>query len=498
MSNIKLEEVFKTNGIPTYTFVRPEEYNQLLVALRTPGRGIVIEGPSGIGKTTSIRAALDDLKVKNEVLSLSGRNPKDLELINALHTMNDVGTVLIDDFHILDNQVKRNIADYLKLLADDENEKSKIIILGINHAGQTLIEFAGDLNNRLEIIRFESNPDEKIEELLEKGEKALNIEINVKNEVIQSSNGSFYIAQMLAHQICLDADIMEKQENCRATDISFELCRGKVFDKLSGVFMKPAESFSQGTRVRKEGRAPYLHLLYWLSESEEWSLNIDKVIRSHPEHRGSIIQVAEKGHLKSLIENNEDIEKVLHYDETSRILTVENPQFMYFIRNISWSKFAKDIGFGSIGFSTPYDFALSFAGEDREVAEMLSDKLEEKETQVFYDKNEQHRILASNIEDYLRPIYQSDAEFIIVLLGKEYPKKIWTKFESEQFKERFKENAVIPIWFSDTDLGIFDESRKFGGITIDKNKDLEPQVDRIVEMCCKKLLESREQKSEAA
>ena len=49
----QVEEVFKTNGVPTHTFVRPKEYLQLQVGLRTPGRGVVIEGPSGIGKTTA-------------------------------------------------------------------------------------------------------------------------------------------------------------------------------------------------------------------------------------------------------------------------------------------------------------------------------------------------------------------------------------------------------------------------------------------------------------
>ena len=48
---IFLEDVFKTSGTPTYTFVRPVEYTKLIVALRTKGRGLVVEGPSGIGKT---------------------------------------------------------------------------------------------------------------------------------------------------------------------------------------------------------------------------------------------------------------------------------------------------------------------------------------------------------------------------------------------------------------------------------------------------------------
>ena len=61
MAQPLLEDVFKRSGLPTYTFVEPAEYNHLKVALRTPGRGLVIEGPSGIGKTTAVRRAAADI-----------------------------------------------------------------------------------------------------------------------------------------------------------------------------------------------------------------------------------------------------------------------------------------------------------------------------------------------------------------------------------------------------------------------------------------------------
>jgi hypothetical protein len=39
--------------------------------------------------------------------------------------------------------------------------------------------------------------------------------------------------------------------------------------------------------------------------------------------------------------------------------------------------------------------------------------LQEMEFEVFYDRNEQHSVLAEDIGDYLRPIYQADARFVI-------------------------------------------------------------------------------------
>jgi hypothetical protein len=113
------------------------------------------------------------------------------------------------------------------------------------------------------------------------------------------------------------------------------------------------------------------------------------------------------------------------------------------------------------------------------------------EFEVFYDQNEQHRILAEDIEDYLRPIYQSDAQFVVALLGPEYPKRIWTKFESDQFKERFKHGDVIPIWFTTAAPGMFDESTRVGGFTFDPTADREAQVAEIADLLRRKLADER-------
>ena len=143
-------------------------------------------------------------------------------------------------------------------------------------------------------------------------------------------------------------------------------------------------------------------------------------------------------------------------------------------------------------FNKPYDIALSFAGENRDLAQALFDKLVTREISVFYDQNEQHRILAENVEDYLAPIYRSEAEYVVVLLSTHYPKKIWTKFESDQFKARFGENKIIPIWYSDTDVSIFDETRKYGGYQFDVSPgQFEAETNKIVELIAKKIEETR-------
>src|SRR6185312_5649356 len=110
----RLEEVFKTSGVPTYTFVQPKEYTQLLVALRTPGRGVVIEGPSGIGKTTAVDNALKEIGIAAGVSKLSARKPADVEYIEALPGMGAVGICIVDDCHKLSDSTRSRLADYMK------------------------------------------------------------------------------------------------------------------------------------------------------------------------------------------------------------------------------------------------------------------------------------------------------------------------------------------------------------------------------------------------
>lgn len=249
-----VEEVFKRSGIPTFTFVEPVEYRSLLVSLRTPGRGTIIEGPSGIGKTTCVLRIIEALGSGASVTKLSGRNPDDYDLIACLPELGDLGLVLIDDFHRLPNEMKFKIADFIKLLADAENTRSKVVIAGINKAGQALISYASDLTGRIDRIPFESNPDDKVSQLIEKGEIALNVSLNIKPDIVRESQGSFHLAQMLCYETCLDSNILDEKVEKTWSHSSIEVIRERVLSDLSGTHFSRAKLFATGPRLRREGR----------------------------------------------------------------------------------------------------------------------------------------------------------------------------------------------------------------------------------------------------
>jgi hypothetical protein len=487
----ELQDVFKLSGVPEITFVRPDEYDALVVNLRTPGRGLVIEGPSGIGKTTAIARALDEIGIATDVLRLSARRKEDVQMIAALPELGELGIVVVDDFHRLDDGVRAELADFLKTLADEESRHTKVVIVGINRVGQTLISFARDLNNRVDILKFEANPAHKIEQLIRLGEGALNADLATASEIVSASGGSFYIAQMLCHETCVAAGLLETRSSRDAVEVSFETVRQRVMDRLRTAFLPIATTFAHGTKLRREGRAPYLNILRWLAEANEWSIALDREMARHPELRGSVGQVVDKGFLVGLIEGDEDLGSVIHFEPKTSVLSVEDPQFVFFLRNLAWNEFARHVGYVGLEFERPYDFALSFAGSDREYASKLADLLRDAEVEVFYDRFEQHRILAEDVEEYLGPIYRSEAAYVIALLETDYPKRIWTKFESDQFRERFKDGSVIPVWFTTAPPGLFDEAVRVGGVTFDPNGDVDAQLRSIADLLVKRLQEDR-------
>ena len=360
-------------------------------------------------------------------------------------------------------------------------------------AGQSLVDFAPDLNNRIDVIKFETNANSKVAELLTKGEVALNVTINVKDEIIAESQGSFYIASLLAYDVCLRSGIHETQNDTYEIEVSFELVKAEVWKRLARTFESRCERFCRGNGHNPGGRAPYLHVLRWLAQEKEWTLYLREAIKRNSSLKGSVLQIVEKDFLRRLIDGDSEISAVLHYNLSNEpLLTVEDPQFMFFIRNISWDTFSKQLGFVDASFPHRYDFALSFAGTDRVMAESLFNALTAREILVFYDKNEQHRIIAEDIEEYLAPIYKSEAQFVVCLLGPDYPNRIWTKIESDAFKGRFMKNAVIPIWFDSAPPGIFDASKKVGGLSFSYKADLGEQTNAFAETLAKKLFDSRQ------
>ena len=482
-TNLFLEDVFCDSGVPKYTFVEPSEYTKTKVALRTPGRGVVVEGPSGIGKTTCIKKILEDIDLK--AVCLSARKKEDMDYIQLLlqTPQDNWGIVIIDDFHYFSEDIKKAISDLLKVCADEGRINMKLVLIGINRAGESLVKLAADLNDRIETIKFQKNSKDKVLELIEKGENALNVSIQCKQNVVRESCGSFNIAQMQCKTICISQNITERAKNqCSITTSITEAITQKM-QELDRVFKRPVQLFAVGNRNRRGGRATYLRFLMWLAESDEGAIQMNDISLRHPQYKASINQIADRLYISQLIANHEEISNILYYETNSKLLAVENPKFIFYLKHLNWDQFAKEMGFNLEECKTKYDFAISFAGERREYAKMIYTQLTENEFSVFYDEDLDISadILGRDLDKYFEPIYKADATYIIALIDNTYSQKIWPAFEMSKYKKRFKEGSVIPIIFEDFYPSPVDLLYKKGYMRIDSTKsDIQQQIEKIV------------------
>lgn len=483
---VLLEEVFKISGVPTYTFVEPSHYHRLKVALRTPGRGVVIEGPSGIGKSTAVATALQELGVLDETLNLSARSPSDISLVEEILTSSSFGTVVVDDFHRLPLPLQNGVADLLKRLADSEDANNKLVVVGINQAGAPLLKHAPDLTNRIDRIRFEAEPASKVGEVVSMGAAALSVQIGAADAIIDASNGSFYLAQLLCHEACLQAGVLQRQDAQTQVGTLYATIKRQVMERQKGRFGGVFRDFARGNKFRPGTRAPYLNMLTWLAESDSGTIDIREALQAHPTERVSVKATIDNKGIDTLTATS-SIAGVFYYNPDSRILAIEDPHAIFYLRNLDFAEFVQEVGFTKVTFEKPYDVALSFAGEDRDFAELLNDHLAEEGLAVFYDKAEEARILAEDVEALLGPIYESESEFVVAVMGTKYGVKRWTLFESSKFKDRIAEGEVIPIWSKDVPPSAFDPTYLRGGRMFDPHGDLVVQARECAKVIADKV-----------
>jgi hypothetical protein len=76
-----------------------------------------------------------------------------------------------------------------------------------------------------------------------------------------------------------------------------------------------------------------------------------------------------------------------------------------------------------------YDVALSFAGEDRSVAEALAQALRDSGARVFYDRYEQATLWGKDLYQHLQTVYRDTARYCVVFVSAAYARKLWTRHE---------------------------------------------------------------------
>jgi hypothetical protein len=76
-----------------------------------------------------------------------------------------------------------------------------------------------------------------------------------------------------------------------------------------------------------------------------------------------------------------------------------------------------------------YDVALSFAGEDREVASSFARLAQASDLKVFIDEEHLWEAWGKNLNEYLADVYYNQSRYCVIIISKDYCQKAYTNLE---------------------------------------------------------------------
>lgn len=134
-----------------------------------------------------------------------------------------------------------------------------------------------------------------------------------------------------------------------------------------------------------------------------------------------------------------------------------------------------------------YDVAISYAGEDRALADELTNLLMNRGMKVFQDEYRPEAAAAwKDMVDHLVNLYARKAQYCLLLISEHYPLTAWTESERTEARERsFREaeRYILPILLDD---------KAIPGLGASNAWDLRQHArEEIVDVVERKLMETK-------
>jgi hypothetical protein len=484
MRKFSLSEVFNESVIPEITFVEPREFDDLVGSLMTDGKHVTLCGPSGCGKTTLAKKALARADIGSAKLHwMSGRDhttARSWEAVFAgefgcgeeevLEWMLAAGLIVVDDFHHLGRDVRDAVGRHLKRW----NERGiRVFVIGIAETSYHLLNLDTELGIRIDAYDMKTQNDEFIGHVVGKGERALNItfEERTKAQFKAASKGIPSAIQAICRIACLRSGIHGTLDEQRDIAPTMEDVRDGVLRIYRGKYQNKIVGLAKGKQQARSVHNTYFEIIKNICLLDKSEVSVEELrsrivgTATEPKERGK-----KNTSFYNCLNNLESVilqrglADAIYFEPTSRTISIEDPSFRLYLSLIDIEELEKAVRVRKTTF--PWDVAVSFSGTQRATVERLRDLLNEAGYTCFYDFDQQHILWGQNLRTKLADVYANEAEYMVVLLSKDYPEKDWPAFELDVGKNARRKRTkeyLLPIKVDDvvvvglsSDIGYMD------------------------------------------
>lgn len=290
MEGRPIGEIFRVSGAADALSVESTHEKALTAALASMGRGLVVQGPSGAGKTTAVRRALARAGIAARWLN-AGKPNEQRELDRLLEEGGVRGHVVIDDAHCLDHKRRKRVADLVISMASDEPPAAKLTLIGIPKPQKPILTARSNLTalmTKVEVSTIGRQPDAKVEEMIRSCEDAAGLSFTARREIAAAAQGSF----QLARQLCLAAAELAGISEIPRAPREVTIPVGEAIDRVLVARRERMDpllvDFAASDAPDDAPRGASLALLWLLSKSGASGARFDEVAAHAPELRGAM------------------------------------------------------------------------------------------------------------------------------------------------------------------------------------------------------------------
>lgn len=343
--------IFTTTETPKYTYVEPEEYEQLRGYLANGSR-LVVQGPSGSGKSSIVTKALAELKLTAKWI-LCSDDAQLAELVSLLaQPIHE--RLVIDEAHLLEPKVLRQLASRIF----NQQPDGQITVIGLGDVRGALLDHinAGlrePLARRLMGIVLSSRRDlgsqARLEKLVSLGEAAANIQFTQARELIDAAGGSFYMMQLLCFFAATTDGVQTTQKVLKRVNKGIAEILPKILVDLKRDYAGPLSQLARTDEVTPPRGAAAL-LLWLLSRSPDGEVAVESARLEYPTLSKAFDWLL-GGPLSTAIKT-QHLTWLLEFEASTHLLRAHDPRFLFYLRFQNWSAFLGNTGHTDLRLGT--------------------------------------------------------------------------------------------------------------------------------------------------